>query len=82
MKMLTFLDQKVQSYQYRQRVVQQSPHRACFLFKICYSIPHGKNSSRNQEKSKRKQRSILRRFSRKVQEGGIIQKVKSKRYNE
>ncbi|MFM7088206.1 MAG: hypothetical protein ACKOW9_01585 [Candidatus Paceibacterota bacterium] len=26
--------------------------------------------------------SILRRFSRKVQEGGIIQKVKSKRYNE
>ncbi|MBP6866071.1 MAG: hypothetical protein KBC12_00840 [Candidatus Pacebacteria bacterium] len=26
--------------------------------------------------------SILRRFSRKVQEGSIIQKVKSKRYNE
>lgn len=26
--------------------------------------------------------SVLRRFSRKVQEGGIIQKVKSKRYNE
>ena len=26
--------------------------------------------------------SLLRRFSRKVQEGSIIQKVKSKRYNE
>ncbi len=26
--------------------------------------------------------SMLRRFSRKVQEGSIIQKVKSKRYNE
>lgn len=56
-------------------IFYSSPHRGQLIYMAKTVIEVKKNSNENNA-------SVLRRFSRRIQESGIIHKVKSSRYNE